>query len=585
MAKRKYIYKVLAAALALTVIAGGVPAVSAAAVDGASAAAVSGVTALQNNSTVNYSTVGVNKNITMKAAAKGGSGNYTYAYYYKKQAATKWNMMKNFSTTSSFTKSFSATGTYDICIKVKDSAGTVEKKYFTVKVNPELTCKAKASSKSITLGQTVTLQGAATGGSGGYKYSYLYRLNGKGSWKTLKGFSTTTSLKFTPAEEGNYEICIKVKDSYGTISKLYFDLAVRELKNDSFMSADSIKEGNKVVLNGAASGGNGTYSYGYYVQSPGSGKWQTLKDFSSAKSYSFKPAKAGTYNVCIKVKDSTGTITKKYMALEVIAKTAAEKITDSIIKDDMTSVEKVKAIHDWLVNNVEYDTQGYASGDISDESHTAEGLFKNRKAVCDGYADAFMQMAEYAGFETIIVAGVGTNSSGHTESHAWNQIKVDGKWYNIDVTWDDPVAEGDLGFDNARYTYFLVPDSIIDTNHVSDPGEVRYPCNDPQPSFLVEEVIEEDIENTENCVFCKTDDDIKNATKSFISKGISTFTVIYKISDFESENVHGDDTVGYIQNIAIYAQDKYNYLKSAYMDWKFEGYMQMTMYFMNAPTR
>ena len=137
MVKRKY--RILAALLALTVIAGGVPAASAAAVDGdVLAVAEADFEALQNDSTVNYKTVGVNKDITIKAAAKGGSGNYTYAYYYKKQSATKWNMMKNFSTTSSFKKNFSTTGTYDICVKVKDSTGTIEKKYFTVKVNPEL---------------------------------------------------------------------------------------------------------------------------------------------------------------------------------------------------------------------------------------------------------------------------------------------------------------------------------------------------------------------------------------------------------------------------------------------------------------
>ena len=583
MAKRKY--RVLAALLALTVISGTMPAIGAAAVDGTAVTAAAEVTALRNDSTVNYSSVGVNKNITMKAAAKGGTGSYTYAYYYKKQSAKSWNMKKNFSTTSSVTMSFGTTGTYDVCIKVKDSAGTIEKKYFTVKVNPELTCRAKTSSKSITLGQTITLQGAATGGSGGYKYSYLSRFNGKGSWKTLKSFSTTTSLKFTPSEEGNYEICIKVKDSYGTISKLYFDLAVKELKNNSSMSADSVKEGNTVVFKGAASGGNGTYTYNYNVQSPGSDKWQTLKDFSAAKSYSFKPSKVGTYNVCIKVKDSTGTITKKYMALEVIAKTAAEKITDSVITADMTSAEKVKAIHDWLVNNVEYDTQGYLSEDVSDESHTAEGLFKNRKAVCDGYANAFMQMAQYAGFETTIVGGVGINSLGEVESHAWNQIKVDGNWYNVDVTWDDPVAEGDFGFDNVRYTYFLVPDSIIDVDHISDPGEVRYPCVTPQPEFLIEEVIEEDIESKEDYVLCKTDDDVRKVTKSFIDSGVTTFTIIYKISDFESSTVHGDDTVGYIQSIAIYAQDKYNCLKSEYTDWKFDGYVQLTMSFMDTPKK
>ena len=98
-------------------------------------------------------------------------------------------------------------------------------------------------------------------------------------------------------------------------------------------------------------------------------------------------------------------------------------------------------------------------------------------------------------------------------------------------------------------------------------------------------VLEDDIENNDDYVLCKTDDDVRNATKDFIGKGIATFTVIYKISDFERNGVKGEETVGYIQNIAIYAQNQYNCVKTEYMEWKFDGYMQMTMTFMNAPTR
>ena len=581
MVKRKHIYKGLAAVLALTVMAGSMLAVNASAVDGSALTISAAVSeALQNNSTLDYKTVGVNKNIKMTAAAKGGSGNYTYAYYYKKESATKWNMKKNFSTTSSLTISFSTTGTYDICIKVKDSKGTVEKKYFTVKVNPELTGKSKVTSKCITLGQTVTLQGAATGGSGGYKYSYLYRLGDKGSWKTLKGFSTTTSVKFTPAAEGDYEICIKAKDSYKTVSSQYFSLSVKELKNNSSLSAETVKLGSTVTMKGAASGGNGSYSFAYLVQSPGSSNWQTLKDFSTAKSCSFKPAKTGTYNVCIKVKDITGTIAKNYMTLTVASKTDAEKITDSLIKSGMTEIEKVKAIHDWLVNNVEYDTEGYQSDNISDESHTAEGLFKNRKAVCDGYSNAFMQMAQYAGFEVIVVEGVGYNSTGVAENHAWNQIKVNGNWYNVDVTWDDPVASGDIGFDNLRYTYFLIPDSVINRDHTSDPDSPKYPCTTAQPkNELIDIVLADDIKNHKNYCTCKSAGDVENVTKSFTDKDVKTFTIIYKISDFETSDIKGDNTAGLIQSLALNAQEEYYSLRSEYMEWKFEGYMQITLNF------
>ena len=64
----------------------------------------------------------------------GGSGGYTYAVFYKQKAQTNWTTKQNFTENSTVTIKPANATTYDVCVKVKDSDGTVAKQYFTVEV-------------------------------------------------------------------------------------------------------------------------------------------------------------------------------------------------------------------------------------------------------------------------------------------------------------------------------------------------------------------------------------------------------------------------------------------------------------------
>lgn len=91
---------------------------------------------------------------------------------------------------------------------------------------------------------------------------------------------------------------------------------------------------------------------------------------------------------------------------------------------------KVKGIHDWLVANISYD---YNHFDQSLYAALVQG-----SAVCAGYVSAFDYIAKKAGIETIQVSGVGHSTPTQNENHAWNLVKLEGKWYELDLTWDDP---------------------------------------------------------------------------------------------------------------------------------------------------
>lgn len=142
--------------------------------------------------------------------------------------------------------------------------------------------------------------------------------------------------------------------------------------------------------------------------------------------------------------------------------TKTYEIVDSITDSSMGDREKVKIVHDWLCRNVAYDPGNYSAGKYPSSDYTMEGPIFEAKAVCRGYAETFQWMMELCGVECDIVTGKANGGS-----HAWNQVKVDGKWYNIDVTWDDPVPDSGYGVVYG-YEYFLISNAQINSDHKPD---------------------------------------------------------------------------------------------------------------------
>lgn len=131
------------------------------------------------------------------------------------------------------------------------------------------------------------------------------------------------------------------------------------------------------------------------------------------------------------------------------------------IKPGMSTAQKVKAIHDYMVLNCEYDYKNYLNGTIPRKSYGVEGFILKKKAVCQGYAETFQLFMEALHIPCQLVVGQANNGGGYA-GHAWNIVKVSGKWYHIDVTWDDPVPDRK---GRISYGYFLIPDKKMDDDH------------------------------------------------------------------------------------------------------------------------
>lgn len=121
---------------------------------------------------------------------------------------------------------------------------------------------------------------------------------------------------------------------------------------------------------------------------------------------------------------------------------AAFAAVDQVVNDGMGEEEKVKAIHDYLIYHANYVNNGdYSTAE--NWAYGAGGVLLHKEGVCQSYAFAFYMMAISAGLECRFVSGTADGGG-----HAWNQVKVNGKWYYIDCTWDDPVGGG---YENYKY--------------------------------------------------------------------------------------------------------------------------------------
>ena len=157
------------------------------------------------------------------------------------------------------------------------------------------------------------------GGLGDYQYAVYYKRAASSKWTTVSSWTDKSDFVITPISVNGYNICVKIKDKNGVIVKKYFDLMVKDvsLKNLSEISAETLTVGETVTFTAIAKDGQPDYQYAFYYKKTKNTAWKTLSNWSgnSIQKLSFK--ETGTYNTCIKVKDSSGTIKKKYFVITV----------------------------------------------------------------------------------------------------------------------------------------------------------------------------------------------------------------------------------------------------------------------------
>ncbi len=124
-----------------------------------------------------------------------------------------------------------------------------------------------------------------------------------------------------------------------------------------------------------------------------------------------------------------------------------------LLNDGMSDVEKVLCVHDYIASNYEYDMRIYSNDtDIREQaSRNLDTMIAQKTGVCEGYTKLFKFVMDKIGIECVTVPS-------DKNAHIWNKVKINDKWYNIDVTSDDATPNMSS---NILHEAFLVSDSAL----------------------------------------------------------------------------------------------------------------------------
>lgn len=154
-----------------------------------------------------------------------------------------------------------------------------------------------------------------------------------------------------------------------------------------------------------------------------------------------------------------------------------------------STYEKIMAVHDMIINEVDYAYNSSGKPEDSIWAHNVIGLFNKKGVVCEGYAKGFQLILNRLGIPNVYVIGYAG------EAHAWNYVCIDGKYYAVDVTWNDLGNEySNRG--GIQYQYYCMPGTYFKASHTAytstgDPKSGKWLYSLPQ------------LENGNECTYYK----------------------------------------------------------------------------------
>lgn len=228
-------------------------------------------------------------------------------------------------------------------------------------------------------------------------------------------------------------------------------------------------------------------------------------------------------------------LTKSYSNVTEDDINTINSILNSIIKPGMIETEKIRTVHNWIVCNTTYNDNYYDRGDSFNH---VSNLLNNKTGVCQGYSVTFYIFMKQMGIPCTLVMG-----KTDKVSHAWNAVKLDGNWYYIDVTWDDPVVNGTSNYpggDNISYEYLLCTYNHISKTHTED----NYIGTTPLPNGISNDYndLMYRMSGFTNVMRVNSSEELADRLQGFMNKS-GKYAII-----LENEKISMDDGVNVVKN-------------------------------------
>jgi hypothetical protein len=156
------------------------------------------------------------------------------------------------------------------------------------------------------------------------------------------------------------------------------------------------------------------------------------------------------------------------------AEASVEALAAYLARPARTRRQKARAFYRWITDRVAYDAEGLLSGQFGDLS--PQGVLARRKAVCDGYANLFARLCSLTGVEAVKVPGSAKGydyvpgSKTRGSAHAWNAVKLGGRWHLLDATWGaGHLTSGKFVKRFDDFFFLPPPEELIFTHLPNDP--------------------------------------------------------------------------------------------------------------------
>ena len=229
--------------------------------------------------------------------------------------------------------------------------------------------------------------------------------------------------------------------------------------------------GEPTTFHVSATGGSGIYKFNMEAPSytnpdelayesvadPSRGEWTKYTSECESQDYTFTMMATGTYNFRFHVMDTKAGVTylrtntyiqvssSEYPSVNSIVQSAVAKCNSETNGSDYS---KALWLHDWLLEQLDYDN--------SLKWSSAESALTRSSGTCQAYERAYAKLLSVAGIEN-------AETRDTYDGHTWNAMKLDGKWYQVDCTWDDS-SENYYNF-NRTHLYFALSDELMAIAH------------------------------------------------------------------------------------------------------------------------